>query len=181
MKANEDSISLGIIDEILLNFRRRKQIINILMYFSLPTAYVATVLFGIYMVQSSSPYTALIFGFLLFSACATFFAIIYIPDKISEVINRLEATSQHIAFAMTPPKGDTPQEKILNQLIITDRYVSKIFQKNANPCINITQEGYSGKKYKFDIFIHTSKNVIKRFFLSRTEEHIFVKRYDDIT
>jgi hypothetical protein len=176
----EENVPLGPLNEIIWKFKRRKRIMNFMMLLSLPAAVFAIFFFLIFTWAIGFSSTAVfIFGFLVFSAVVSLIAILYIPDSLSAMINQMEATVQSISFAITPPKGETPEQRALNQLIRTDYCVRSICRKKPHSAqLNVKIIGKSGQEYAFDVYVHTA-NLLGRLFNMCSDINLFVKRYDE--
>lgn len=179
--ADEESIPLQPLNDIILKFNRRRKIMDLLMLLSLPAALVGIVLFAAFTLEIGfSSYAVVVFGFLAFSAAASYVAILYIPGTISKVIRSMEATAQNISFTITQPKGENPEKRILNQLLRTDYYVKRVIEKEPNSAqVNARVLGRSGKVHSFDVYIH-SANLLGRLFATNADMNVFATRFDDI-
>lgn len=179
---DEENIPLGPLNEIIWKFKRRKRVMNFMMILSLPAAIFALLFFLIFTVAIGfSSMSVFIFGFLVFSAAVSLVANVYIPDSLSAMVNQMEATAQSISFTITPPKGEAPEQKALNQLMRTDYCIRSVVRKKPRSAqLNARVVGKSGKEYTFDVYIHNA-NVLGKFFDICSDMNVFVKRYDDIS
>jgi len=179
---DEENIPLRPLLDIIWKFNRRKRIMNFLMLLSLPATLFAILLFAsIALALGFSSSAVLAFGFLVFSAVISLIAILYIPDSLSAMIRNMEATARNISFTITPPKGESPEQRILNQLLRTDYRIRSIVSKKPHSSkINAKTIGKSGKEYTFDVYIHNADR-LGWFFSLYSDMYVFVKRYDDIS
>jgi hypothetical protein len=178
---NEENITLRPLLETIRKLNKRKKIVAALMFLSMPSSLFALVLFGVIAWGSGiASSVVLIFGFLAFSAGVSLAAILYIPDAFSATINNLEATARSISFSITPPIGNTPEQRIINQLKRTDYRIKKVLQTNTGSLIlNAKVIGKSGKEYSFDAFIQ-NVNTAAYLVSLYMDMQVFVKRYDEV-
>jgi hypothetical protein len=120
------------------------------------------------------------FAFLAVSAIASYLAILYIPSALSAVIRNREFTIQRTSFSVTPPIGDTPSERIMNQLSRTNSYVKMVVRRNPGSArLDAHVKGKSGKDHVFDVYVH-NVNSFGRLVGNRTDMNIFVRRFDEV-
>jgi hypothetical protein len=177
---NDENIPLQPLNDVIIKFERRKKIMDWLMLLAMPSAVVGIGAFLLFaLVLRFSTLDLVIFCFLVFSSVVSYIAILYIPDALDGVIRSLEFTMKEIAFSITPPIGETPEQRILNQLTRTDRYVKRLIRKNPNaPQLNAQVKGRSGKEHEFEVYIHNVDS-IGRFNGNKTDVNIFAKRFDE--
>jgi len=176
----KDNILLEPINELIWKFNNLKKAMEILMFLSLPAAVISAILFAVIAMNSTySLQTALFFSFFLFSAITSIVAIMFFPSALSRISNRMEITVQNISFTITPPKGKSPEEKLLNQLIRTDKNIQRVSKKYPTSIqINNTISGRSGKKYTFAVYIN-SKMFLGKYFDNNLDMQVFAKRFDE--
>jgi len=177
---DDESMPLQPLNDIIAKFKRQRKIVDLLMMFAFPSAVFGIFLFAVFAaVLSFSTWALLGFGFLVFSAIVSYVANLYIPGALTSAIRNLELTVQEISFAMTPTIGETPAQRILNQLARTDHYVKNVIRKNPNSAqLNALVKGRSGKDYVFDVYIH-NVNSLGRLVGNKTDMNIFAKRFDE--
>jgi hypothetical protein len=178
---DDESIPLQPLSEIIVKFKRQRRIVDLLMLLALPSAVVAIFIFLVFAAVLSFSTLALIaFGSLAFSAVVSYAANLYIPSALTKVIRSLELTVQGVSFVITPIKGETPAQRILNQLARTDHYVKNVVRKNPNSAqLDALVKGRSGKDYVFDVYIH-NVNSLGRLVGDQTDMNLFVKRFDEV-
>lgn len=180
---DEEGIPLGPLNEIIRKFKNRQRIMNLMMFLSLPATGIAIALFLVFTVAfvGFSSMNVIVFAFLVFSACVSLVAILYIPNSFSAMVNQVEATTTRISFAITPPRGGSPEEKALNQLLRTDHCIRDVVRRKPQSVqLNSKVIGKSGKLYTFEVYIHSS-NLFGRLFDTCSDMTVFVKRYDDVS
>jgi hypothetical protein len=177
----EENMPLQPLNNVINKFKKRRQIVNWLMVLAMPSAILGIAVFLIFTVTlSSSPILFITFGFLVFSSLVSYIAVLYVPGTLDGVIRKLELTVQEISFSVSLPIGDSPQERLFNQLKRTDQQVRQVLNKNPNAKnFNVQLKGKTGKEYLFDVFIN-NVNSIGRFFGSQSDLNVFVKRFDQI-
>ena len=179
-KNDQDRVPLQPLNEIIKKFNRRKQIMDLLMLISMPSALVAIVFFAAFAFISNSPVSIITFILLVISAIASYFAVLYIPGVLTNIIKSLELTVRGISFTLSTPVGSTPAERILNQLRRTDPRTKNLLEKNPSYAkMNIAMKGKSGIDHSFDVCI-IGRSRYGRFFGDLTSMIIFVKRFDEI-
>jgi hypothetical protein len=177
---DDENIPLQPLSEIIVKFKRQRKIVDWLMLLALPSAVFGILLFAVFAAALSFSTLALLgFGFLAFSAVVSYAANLYILGALTKVIRSLELTVQGISFAITPTIGESPAQRILNQLARTDHYVKNVIRKNPNSAqLNALVKGRSGKDYTFDVYIH-NVNSLGRLVGDKTDMNIFAKRFDE--
>jgi hypothetical protein len=173
--STEESVLLEPIYDLILKFRKRKRILSLLTFLSLPAAVISAFLFAVLaIVNAYSIIQGVFFAFFVFSAVSTIVMALFIPDSLDTIIDRMETTAENISFTITSPKGNTSQDRILNQLLRTDRYIGEVvkrFPQAANT--NVLLTGLSGRQYSYDVYIGHSSHIGGHYDL-----HIFSKRID---
>jgi hypothetical protein len=142
---------------------------------------VSILLFTIFVLAIGfSSWNVFIFIFLLFSAIISLGAFLWIPDSLSDIMGQIEASVQSVAFAIMPPRGQNPQERILNQLIRTDYRIRSLLRKKpACALVNTEIKGKTGKHHSFDVYIHDVPNILGRI-VGSASINVFVKRIDQL-
>ena len=181
MKAETEDIPLRPLAELIWRFKKRNRILTIAVAFSLPGSAVSILLFGIFALAIGfSSWNVFVFIFLFLSAIISLGAFLWIPDSLSDIMSQIEASVQSVAFTITPPQGQNPQERILNQLIKTDYHTRSLLKKKpASALINAEIKGKMGKFHSFDVYIHDVPSILGRI-AGSTGIDIFVKRFDQI-
>ena len=177
---DDENIPLGPLNEIIQKFRRRMRAMNLIMLLSLPAALVAIVLFLTFAFAIGfSSSSIFVFFFLIFSAAVSLIAIMFMPDLLYAIVDQMEATAEIISFTLTPPKGESPEERALNQLMRTDYRSKRVVKKKPSSAqLNARGEGKSGKEKTFEVYVH-NENPLGRFFDIRSDMNVYVKRYDN--
>ncbi len=177
----EDNMPLQPLRESIAKFRKRRELMSWLLLLAMPSAIFGIAVFAIFaLVLSFSVIYLVVFAFLVFSSVVSYIAILYIPGALTGVIRKLEFTIQEISFSMVPVKGESPPERIFNQLVKTDKRTREIVIKNPkSKQLNSSIKGQSGKEYLFDVIIHNVDR-FGRFFAISKDLSIFAKRIDQI-
>ncbi len=178
-KHGEDSVPLQPLNDVIRKFKRRREIMEWLMVISMPSALMGIVLFALFALISNSAVSLATFILLIVSASASYIAILYIPGTLTDVIRSLEYTVRGISFTLMSPIGNSPIERIFNQLSRSDDRIKKMTEKNPHSVnFNIKVKGKSGVEHHFDLYLHSRK---KGFLGSLSSASIFVRRFDEST
>lgn len=180
MAENGEDVPLGPLNEIIRRFKKRQKAISIMWLLSLPANVMAILVFLLFAVSTMgfSAQSAVIFGFLTFSAFISFMALLYISDSFSTLASQAEVTAGIISFAITPPTGESPEKRVFNQLVRTDDCIRNVVKKNPSCAhMNAKIPGKSGRSYDFDVYIQNLR-ALGKFFNISTDVNAFVKRYD---
>lgn len=176
---DKDGVPLQPLNEVIKKFKRRREIMDFLMIISMPSALVGIVLFGVFALISDSAVSILTFILLVISAIASYLAVLYIPGTLTNVIKSLEYTVRGISFTLIAPMGNTPAERIFNQLRRSDQRIKNLIEKNSDVAkLNIKVKGKSGIEHFFDVYLYSEKPY-GRFFGNLGSVTIFVKRFDE--
>jgi hypothetical protein len=181
LKAETEDIPLKPLAELIWRFKKRNRILTIAVAISLPGSAVSILLFGVFALAIGfTSWNVFVFIFLFLSAIISLVAFLWIPDSLSDIMSQIEASIQSVAFTITPPQGQNPQERILNQLIKTDYLIRSLLKmKPASATINAEIKGKKGKLHSFDVYIRDEPSILRRI-AGSTGIHIFVKRFDQI-
>jgi hypothetical protein len=178
---DEEDTPFQPLNDVIVKFKRRRSVMSWLMLLALPSTVFGIVLFVAFALVSRFSIVALVtFSFLAFSAIVSYVAILYVPGELTGVIRSLELTIREISFATMPPIGETPTERILNQLIRTENCLRAVIRKNPRSVqLNTHVKGKSGADHVFDVYVH-NEDSLARLTGGKTDMNIFVKRFAEV-
>jgi hypothetical protein len=169
--------------DVIREFKKRSRILSAMMFISLPAGATSMVLFLVFFMSSLSlPISTIaLFAVLALSAIISYLAVLIVPSTLQSMIVQIETLVRNISFMIVPPRGDTPQEKILNQLSETDTLIKKTLEKNPGSArMNAGFLGSGQKEYVFDVFIHDDSSRVWKFLrLGYSGVDVFVKRFEE--
>lgn len=86
-------------------------------------------------------------------------------------------------FEMNPPRGGSPNERLLNQARLVYHTLNELVEEKPDSVtFNAVVEGKSGKKYLFDVYVHGSYDlkygILRHLGTGRPSLDFFIKRFE---
>ncbi len=183
VEAND--VLLTPLNESINALRKKTRIFWMVMLFSLPSSVLAGSL-SIVLLINRGTYTGFVtfevvlYAFLFVSSAVSMATMLLVPNYLFSTTYQMQRALQSIAFTILPPIGNTPEQKIYNQLIRSNPILKERAKQNKITVSYDSQiKGASGVDYHFSVVIDGKLNPLGK--LLGLSGLIFIQRLNQVT